>query len=115
MTALTQKTEALLEKVPQAQRQAVAALLTQYGARFFELAQEDAWQYLRRLMAGDLDAVAELDSKLSNDEFIVKVKANTARWENVAAYNKVRGDLQRELIIRIAPAILQLLMALVGL
>jgi hypothetical protein len=105
----------LLAKVPDGQKQAAAALLTQYGPRFFELAQEDAWAYLRRLMAGDLDVVSELDGKLSNDEFIAKVKANTARWENVANYNKVRDDLRNEILLKLAPIVLGLLAGLVGL
>ena len=105
----------LLARVPDAQRQAASALLAQYGPRFFELAQEDAWQYLRRLMAGDLQVVAELDSKLSDDEFVAKVKANTSRWESVAQYNKVREDLKNELLLRLAPIVLGLLAGLVGL
>ena len=115
MSDLQAKISELLAKVPEEQRQAAAALLAQYGPRFFEIAQEDAWQYLRRLMAGDVDVVAELDSKLSNDEFIAKVKANTARWENVAHYNKVRDDLRKELLLRLAPIVLGVLAGLVGL
>ena len=115
MSELTDKAQALLAKVPEAQRQAAGALLAQYGPRFFELAQEDAWQYLRRLMAGDLDVVAELDGKLSNDEFLAKVKANTARWQAVAQYNKVREDLKNEILLRLAPVVLGLLAGLVGL
>ena len=105
----------LLAKVPEDQRAAASALLAEYGPRFFDLAQEDAWQYLRRLMAGDLAVVAELDSKLSDDEFIAKVKANTARWANVARYNKVREDLKNELLLRLAPIVLSVLAAMVGL
>jgi len=105
----------LLAHVPENQRQAAAALIAQYGPRLFEMAQEDAWQYLRRLMAGDLDVVAELDGKLSNDEFIAKVKANTARWEGVANYNKVRNDLRNEILLRLAPIVLSVLAGLVGL
>jgi hypothetical protein len=115
MSDLNQQIQELLAKVPAEQRQAAAALLSQYGPRFFELAQEDAWQYLRRLMAGDLDVVSELDSKLSNDEFIAKVKANTARWESVAQYNKVRENLKNEILLRLAPIVLSVLAALVGL
>jgi len=115
MADLNTRISELLAKVPEPQRQAAAALLAQYGPRFFELAQEDAWQYLRRLMAGDLNVVAELDSKLSNDEFIAKVKANTARWESVASYNKVREDLKNELLLRLAPIVLALLAGAVGL
>ena len=107
--------ELLLTKVPEAQRQAATALLAEYGPRFFDLAQEDVWQMLRRLMAGDLDVVTELDAKLSDDAFIAKVKANTARWENVARYNKVREDLKNELLLRLAPIVLALLAGMVGL
>ena len=113
--AMLDKVRELLTKVPEAQRAAATELLAEYGPRFFELAQEDAWQYLRRLMAGYLDVVAELDSKLSDDEFIAKVKANTARWENVARYNKVREDLKNELLLRLAPIVLALLAGMVGL
>ena len=115
MADLNTRISELLAKVPDEQRQAAAALLAQYGPRFFEVAEEDAWQYLRRLMAGDLYVVAELDSKLSNDEFVAKVKANTARWENVAHYNKVREDLRNELLLRLAPIVLVLLAGTVGL
>ena len=115
MLELTDKAQMLLAKVPEAQRQAATALLAEYGPRFFELAQEDAWQMLRRLMAGDIEVVAELDAKLSDDAFIAKVKANTARWENVAQYNKVREDLKNEILLRLAPIVLSVLAAMVGL
>jgi hypothetical protein len=115
MAELTEQINELLAKVPESQRAAAANLLAQYGPRFFELAQADAWQCLRRLMAGDLDVVSELDSKLSNDEFVAKVKANTARWEAVANYNKVRDDLRNEILLRLAPIVLSLLAGLVGL
>ena len=115
MADLTEQINDLLANVPDAQRQAAADLLAQYGPRFFEIAKEDAWQYLRRLMAGDLDVVAELDSKLSNDEFIAKVKTNTARWDSVANYNKVRNDLKNEILLRLAPIVLSLLAGLVKL
>jgi hypothetical protein len=115
LTDLNTRVQELLAKVPEAQRQAAANLLAQYGPRLFDLAQEDAWQYLRRLMAGDLDAVAELDAKLSDDQFIALVKANTARWESVASYNKVRDDLKNEILLRLAPIVLSVLAGLVGL
>lgn len=115
MTDVREQIENLLAKLPENQRQAAADLLVQYGPKFFEIARADAWQYLRRLMAGDLDVICELDSSLSNDDFIVRVKANTARWESVAQYNKVRSDLKNELLLRIAPIVLGLLAGLVGL
>ncbi|MCL2640589.1 MAG: hypothetical protein FWD53_07085 [Phycisphaerales bacterium] len=71
--------------------------------------------FLRRLMAGDLEAVSDLDLLLSNEQFIAKVKANTARWEAVANYNKVRDSLRNELLLRLAPVVLSLLAALVSL
>lgn len=115
MSDLGQRIQDLLARVPESQRQAAAALLAEYGPRLFEMAREDAWAYLRRLMAGDIEAVAELDAKLSTDEFVAKVKANTARWENVAHYNKVRQDLRNEMLLRLAPIVLGVLAALVGL
>ena len=105
----------LLARIPEVQKRAAAAFLAQYGPRLFDLAQEDAWQYLRRLMAGDLSAVADLDMRLSDDDFIAKVKANTARWESVANYNVVRENLRNELLLRLAPVVALILMALVGL
>ena len=115
MSEMNERIQQLLARVPEEQRQAAVALLAQYRPRLFDLAQEDAWQYLRRLMAGDIEAVAELDSKLSSDEFVAKIKANTARWEAVAHYNKVREDLKNELLLRIAPVVASILAALVGL
>ena len=105
----------ILACMPDNQKAAARLLLAQWGPRFFELAQEDAWQYLRRLLAGDLEAVSELDSKMTTDEWLAKVKANTARWETVAQYNKVRDDLKNEIILRLAPIALGLLAGLVGL
>ena len=59
--------------------------------------------------------IAELDGRLSNDEFVAKVKANTARWEAVANYNQVREDLKNEILLKMAPVVLSVLAALVGL
>ncbi|MCG3181839.1 MAG: hypothetical protein BIFFINMI_04274 [Phycisphaerae bacterium] len=115
MSDLNQRVADLLARIPDTQKQAATALISQYGPRLFDLAQEDAWAYLRRLLAGDLDAVAELDGRLSDDQFIAKVKTNTARWEAVANYNKVRQDLKNEILLKIAPVVLSLLAALVGL
>jgi hypothetical protein len=109
------KTAAILALVPQDKRQAASDLLAQWGPKFFEMSVQDAWQYLRRLLAGDIDAVTELDSSLSDDAFIAKVKANTARWENVANYNVVREQMRSEFLLKLAPIALSLLLALVGL
>ncbi len=105
----------VLELVPPAQKDAATAIIAAYGPRVLQLSFEDAWAYIRRLMAGDLDAISELDAKLSDDEFLNKVKANTARWENVARYNIVREQMENEILLRLAPIVLSLLAALVGL
>ena len=76
---------------------------------------QDAWAYLRRLLAGDIEAVAELDASLSDEAFLAKVKANTARWESVAKYNVVRERMRNEFLLRLAPIVLSVLMAMVGL
>lgn len=115
MADIGTKISDLLAKIPEPQREAALVLLTQYGPRLWEIAQEDAWQYLRRLMAGDLMAVVELDSKLSSDEFIAKVKSNTARWEGVAVYNKIRDEIGNEVALRTAAIVASILLALVGL
>jgi len=115
MTDTDTRVHDLLARIPLAQRQAAAALIAQYGPRLFELAAEDAWQYLRRLMAGDLEAAAELDARLTDAEWLAQVTANTARWEGVAQYNRVRQDVRNELLLRLAPAIVTILAALVGL
>jgi len=115
MKDLDIKVQNLLAVVPAHQRQAAAALLAQYGPRFFTLTQKDAWQYLRRLLAGDVEVVAELDGQLSDEAFIAQVKANTARWEGVANYNVVRANLRNEVLLRLAPIVLGLLTGLVGL
>ena len=112
---LADKAKALLAKIPGDQQQAAADLITQYGPRLFEMAQQDAWDYLRRLMAGDVSAVSELDAKLSDSDFIAKVKTNTARWESVANYNVVRENLKNEILLRMAPIVVSILAALVGL
>ena len=115
MTDVKIKIDALLERIPPEQKLAAAELLAQYGPRLFDLALEDAWGYLRRLMEGDLDAAAELDAKLTDAEFIARVKANTARWEAVASANSVRDTLRNELILRLAPVVASILAGLVGL
>ena len=113
--ALTQKVQGLLLKIPENQRAAATNILAEYGPRLFEMAQDDAWSYLRRLMAGDLDVVSELDAKLSDSDFIAKVKTNTARWDSVAAYNVTREKVKNEILLRTAPIVASVLLALVGL
>jgi hypothetical protein len=112
---LPAKASAILALVPQPQRQAASDLLAQWGPKFLEMSVRDAWAYLRRLLAGDIEAVAELDASLSDDAFLAKVKANTARWETVAKYNLVREQMRSEFLLRLAPIVLSVLMALVGL
>jgi conjugal transfer/entry exclusion protein len=94
--------------------QAAATLLAQYGPQLFQMATEDIQQYLRHLLAGDLDAVSELDAKLSNDAFLAKVKANTARWANVEAYNIARAQASRDFAIKVLPVMAAILAAVLG-
>jgi hypothetical protein len=112
---LPAKAAAILAMVPAAQRPAASDLLTQWGPKFFEMSVADAWSYLRRLLAGDLDAAAELDASLSDADFLAKVKANTARWQSVESYNVVRAQMVNEFLLKLAPIVLSILLALVGL
>jgi hypothetical protein len=105
----------LLKLVPEAQRQAASALVAQYGPRLLEMAASDAWAYIRRLQAGDIMAAADLDAKLSDDQWLAGVATNTAAWEAVANYNVVRQGLRNEFLLRVAPLVLTILLALVGL
>lgn len=105
----------LLNRIPPAQREVAAGLIAQYGPRLLDMAIEDAWVYIRRLQAGDLDAVSELDGKLSDAEWLASVKVNTARWNNVAGYNVVRDNLKNEILLKIAPIVLAILAGVVGL
>ena len=113
--AISKKRDELLALIPEAQRPAAAALLAEYGPALFKMAVADAWQAIRRLQAGDLDVACELDAKLSGEAWIAKVKQNTARWESVANYNITRAKLRQEFALRVAPVILSVLLALVGL
>ena len=105
----------LLSKIPSGQRPAASALLAQYGPRLLSLAVEDAWGYIRRLLAGDIEAAAELDDLLTDDEFIQKVKENTKQWAGVAEYNVTRARLRFDFGLKVAPVLLAILLALVGL
>ena len=109
------KIDEILANVPEHQRDAARALLAEYGPVFLTMAIEDAWSYLRRLQAGDLDAVSEMLAKMPDDDFLAKVKANTARWETVTGYNIVRANLQKEFALRVAVTVLSILAAMVGL
>ena len=112
---LMEKMTALLAKVPADQKAAAADVLAQYGPRFFELSKEDAYGYLRRIMHGDIQAVVDLDMALSNDEFIARVKANTARWSGVSAHEVEHAELTKKIAIGIAPVVISILAAFVGL
>ena len=112
---IAQASADLLAKVPDDQKAAAGALLAQYTPAIFEMAKTDILAFLMRLKSGDVEALAELDSKLSTDEWLAKVKANTARWENVAQYNIVRDQMKNEILLRLAPIVVTILAALVGL
>ena len=105
----------ILDRIPETQRDAARVLIATYWPRLIELTTEDILQSLRRIMAGDIDAVLELDAKLSDDGFNAKVSANTARWGGVAGYNEARKKLQDELALRVASVLVSILLALVGL
>jgi len=112
---LAEKTAALLEKIPENQRQAAAAIVADYGPALLEIGAQDAWQLIRRLQAGDIEVVAELDGRLSTEAWMAKVKANTAAWETVARFNVARQQLRNEFLLRLAPVMLSILAAMVGL
>jgi len=112
--AITNATD-LLAKVPDNQQVVVQALLIQYGPALFQMALEEAWAYIRRLLAGDLDVVTELDARLSDDDFITKVQANTARWQKVAEHEVAVKKMRDEMALKLAPIILTILAAMVGL
>jgi len=112
---LQEKINALLAKIPADQQTAASALMAQYGSKLFEMAQEDAWQNLRRIMAGDLNAVSEMDAKLTDAAWLTNVTANTAAWANVANYNIVRDKLKNEILLKVASIAVAILLALVGL
>ena len=103
----------LLAKVPADKRDAAGSLIAYYGPQLLNMAVADAAGYLKRLLAGDLNVVTELDAGLSTDEWLAKVKANTARWENVAQYNIVRSNMTNEFLLRAAPVLASILLALV--
>jgi len=79
------------------------------------VASSESCRLTARLSSNNSACALWRDSKLSNDEFAAKVKANTARWESVAQYNEVPDDLRNELLLRLAPVVLGLPAALVGL
>ena len=115
MPELQKLIDDLLAKLPEAQRAPARVLLLGYGSKFFDLAKEDAWDYLHRLMQGDISVVLELDQSLSDAEFLARVKANTAAWANVAEYNKIREQVMVEAALRLASIVFAILAALVGL
>ena len=90
-----------------------ASLIAYYGPQLLNMAVADAAAYLKRLLAGDLNVVTELDASLSTDEWLAKVKANTARWENVAQYNIVRNNMTNDFLLKAAPILASILLALV--
>ncbi|MCG3178000.1 MAG: hypothetical protein BIFFINMI_02007 [Phycisphaerae bacterium] len=111
----TDRMSEILERVPADQRAQAAALLAEYGPALLDLAVADAWAYLRRIQAGDLEAVHELLMGGSDDAFIAAVKANTARWSGVADAELARAKLAQDIALKAAPVVVSILAALVGL
>ena len=112
-TDLDTKLADLLAKIPTDKQAAAGSLIAYYGPQLLNMAVADAAAYLKRLLAGDLNVVTELDASLSTDEWLSKVKANTARWENVAQYNIVRNNMTNEFLLKAAPILASILLALV--
>lgn len=112
---LAGKIDAILAVIPEAQRPAAGALLVEFGPQLLSMATVEAMGYLRRLVAGDVMAAADLLASLSGDELLVRVKANTARWEAVAGYNAAQAELRTSIAVKSAPVLASILFAIVGL
>jgi len=109
------RVQSLLERVPAEQRAQAAALIAEYGPALLDLAVADAWAYLRRIQAGDLEAVHDLLMGVSDDAFLAAVKANSARWTGVADAELARAQLAKDIALRAVPVVVSILAALVGL
>ena len=112
---LEPRAQALLAGIPEPYQGQAAALLALYGPQFFAMAVADARVFLSRLLAGDLMATVEIHARFTGAEFLAHVAENTARWEGVANYNRVRDDMLKEFALRVASAMIFLLLAFVGL
>ena len=110
----TRTSAEILQKIPEEQRPAAAAILAEFGPQLLRLAQEDVLQYIERIRLGDFKAVADLLAASTDAEFLASVRANSARWENVANYNVVREELGREFLLRATPIVFSILLALLG-
>jgi len=111
---LAEKQEQLLSKVPASQRQAALTLIVQYGPRLFEMSIDSARDYFNRIRMGDYDAVIELDTRLSMDEFLAQVRQRTQQWAQVADYNVEYAKTQKDIALRLAPILLAILLAMLG-
>lgn len=115
LETLADKISAIMAVIPEAQRPAAGALLAEFGPQLLAMATTEAMGYLRRLVAGDVMAAADLLASLSGDELLVRVKANTARWESVAGYNAAQADLRTSIAVKAAPVLATILFAIIGL
>ena len=109
------KIDEILAKLPASQRPAAANLIALYGPKLLDIAKEDATQYIRRLLAGDIEAATDLYDTLTHDEFLAQVTLNTQRWAEVAEYNIARAKMRLDFGMKAALVLLAILMALVGL
>lgn len=107
--------EELLAKIPPEEVAAAKAVLTEYAPILLQMTQEAAWGYIKRLMEGDLGAVSEVLSQMTDDAFVLRVKQNTARWQNVARYEEFVKTAENKVLVAVAPVLLSVLLALVGL
>jgi hypothetical protein len=107
--------EDLLAKIPPEDVSAAKAVLSQYSTTLLQMTQESAWGYIMRLMEGDLTAVSDVLAQMSDEAFILRVKQNTARWQNVARYEEFVKTVENKVLVAVAPVLLSILLALVGL
>ena len=109
------KWEDILAAIPEDQVEAARAVFAEYAPALIALSADAAWAYVKRLLAGDLTAVRELLTGLSDDEFVARVKQNTARWQNIAAQQAFIATVEGKVIQSVTPILLSILLALVGL
>lgn len=112
---IKEKVDALLSVIPENQRDAAAALLIEFGPKLFTMTTQAAMNALKRLAAGDLEVAVELLLGQSDDEFLTRVRANTARWQAVEGFNIAQDAMKTSFIMKAAPVLVAILAAFVGL
>ena len=105
----------LIDKLPAEYKEAAGNFLAEYSPAFFEMTVAQIWGYIRRMNEGDFKVIPEILSKLSDDDFLTKVAANSAVWEGVAAAEVAKSEFQKQLVLKLIPIVGAILAALVGL